>query len=173
MTREEKVAEVEALRATVGAARGAVLTDFRGRTVAELTDLRKHLRQASVSYRVVKNTLARRAIQGSPLAGLAKFFEGPTGVALSAVDPVAPARALAAWAKQHPALPVKAGVVEGVVMGPADLAAVATLPGREVLLGQALAVLQAPLRNLASVLHGQIRGLAAVLDQVGRRRERG
>ena len=129
MDRTEKTTEVEALKASFGTARAAVLTDFRGLSVADMTDLRKHLRQASVGYRVVKNTLAKRAIQGGPLAGLSGYFEGPTGVAVSQGDPLAPAKALAAWVKTRPGFTVKAGVVEGVVMSPAELAAVAALPG--------------------------------------------
>ena len=171
MNREEKTADVEALKASIGAAKAAVLTDFRGLSVAEMTDLRRHLRQASVGYRVVKNTLAKRAVAGSPMAGLAGFFEGPTGVAVSTGDPLAPVKALAAWAKTRPAFTVKAGVVEGVVMTPAELAVLAALPGRETLLSQMLSVMQAPVRNLASVLHGQIRALAAVLDQVRHQKE--
>ena len=171
MNREEKTADVEALKASIGAAKAAVLTDFRGLSVADMTDLRRHLRQASVSYQVVKNTLARRAIEGSPMAGLAGYFEGPTGVAISRGDPLAPAKALAVWAKNRPTFSVKAGVVEGVVMTPAELAVLAALPGRETLLSQMLSVMQAPVRNLASVLHGQIRALAAVLDQVRQQKE--
>ena len=171
MNREEKIQEMEALKAILATAKAAVLTDFRGLSVADMTDLRKHLRQASVGYRVVKNTLAKRAIEGSPMAGLAGYFEGPTGVALSQADPLAPAKAVAAWAKNRPAFTVKAGMVEGVVMSPADLAALAALPGRETLLSRMLSVMQAPMRNLASVLHGQIRALAGVLAQVRQQKE--
>ncbi len=173
MNREEKAAETEALQASFRAAKAAVLTDFRGLSVAEMTDLRRHLRKVSVEYRVVKNTLAVRALGAGGMEALASYFAGPTGVAISRTDPLAPARALAAWGKSRPTFRVKAGMVEGVVMGPADVAAVAALPGREVLLGRMLSVLQAPVRNLASVLHGQVRALAAVLDQVRAQREQG
>lgn len=172
MKREEKVAEVEALQASLGAAKGAVLTDFRGLTVAEMTDLRRHLRKASIQYKVVKNTLAKRAIPPGPMEGLAPFFDGPTAVAISRTDSMAPARALFQWAKGRPTFTVKAGLVEGVLMGPAEIAAVAALPGREVILSRMLGAFQAPLRGLASVLQAQVRSLAAVLEQVRERRER-
>jgi large subunit ribosomal protein L10 len=166
VNREEKAAATEALQASFRTAKAAVLTDFRGLTVADMTDLRRHLRKASVEYAVVKNTLAVRALGAGGMEGLAPYFEGPTGIAISRTDPLAPARALMAWAKGRPTFTVKAGLVEGVVMGPAEIAVVAALPGREVLLSRLLSVLQAPVRNLASVLHGQVRALAAVLDQV-------
>ncbi len=172
MNREEKAAAVEALQASFGAAKAAVLTDFRGLSVADMTDLRRHLRKASVEYQVVKNTLAVRALGAGGMEGLAPYFEGPIGVAISRTDPLAPARALLAWGKGRPTFTLKAGVVEGVVMGPAEIAAVAALPGRDVLLSRMLSVLQAPLRNLASVLHGQVRALAAVLEQVRQQKER-
>jgi large subunit ribosomal protein L10 len=172
VNRDEKTAEVEALKASLRSAKATVLTDFRGLTVAEITDLRRHLRKASVEYRVVKNTLARRAVASGPLEGLAGHFHGPTGVAIAHADPLAPARALAAWAKGRPTFQMKAGVVEGVLMGPAEIAAAAALPGRETLLSQMLSVLQAPVRNLASVLHGQVRALAAVMDQVRQQKEK-
>lgn len=172
MEREAKTAAVEALQASFGAAKAAVLTDFRGLTVADMTDLRRHLRKAAVEYKVVKNTLAVRALRAGGMEGLAPYFEGPTGVAISRTDPLAPARALLAWGKGRPAFTVKAGMVEGVVMGPAEIAVVAALPGREVLLSRMLSVLKAPVRNLASVLHGQVRSLAAVLAEVRQQREK-
>jgi large subunit ribosomal protein L7/L12 len=173
MNKPEKAEQVEGLRSTLGAAKAAVLTDFRGLSVVDLSDLRKHLRKASVSYKVVKNTLARRALQSGPLEGLARHFEGPTGVAYSQADPLALARAITAWAKGRPTFIIKAGVLEGKLLGPAEIAAVAALPGRQALLSQMLSVLQAPVRSLASVLHGILRGLAGVLDQVRQRKDTG
>ena len=166
MNREEKAAVAEALGAAFGAAKAAVLMDFRGLSVADMTDLRRHLRKASVEYIVVKNTLAVRALGAGEMRGLAPYFEGPTAVAMSRTDSLAPARALMAWSKGRPTSAVKAGMVEGVVLGPAEVAAVAALPGRKVLLSRMLGVFQAPLRNLASVLHAQVRGLAALLHQL-------
>jgi large subunit ribosomal protein L10 len=171
VTREEKVESLAELRESLGRARAAVLTDFRGLSVADMTDLRRHLRKSSVRYHVVKNTLAKRAVEDTPLAGLARYFVGPTGVAVSHGDPLAAAKAIMTWAKGRPTFSVKAGVVEGAVLETAELQAVAALPGREQLLSQLLSVLQAPIRNLASVLQGQIRAAAAVLDQVRQQKE--
>ncbi len=173
MTREEKAAEIETLKTSLGAAKAAVLTDFRGLSVADMSDLRKHLRKASVQYKVVKNTLAKRAVQAGPLEVLARHFEGPTGVAYSQADPLAPARAVTAWAKGRPTFTIKAGVLEGKLLGPAEIAAVAALPGREVLLSQVMSVLQAPVRNLASVLQAPLRAVASVLKQVAQQKEKG
>jgi len=172
MNRTEKSAEVEALRASLGTAKGVVLTNFQGLDVAEMTDLRRHLRKASVQYKVVKNTLAVRAIRAGRLEGLAPHFAGPTGIAYSAVDPVAPARALMAWAKGRPTFAIKGGMLDGAMLGPAEIAAVAALPGREALLSQIMSVLQGPVRNLASVLQGPLRALVSVLQQVQQHKEK-
>ena len=172
MNRDEKAAATQALQAAFGAAKGAVLTDFRGLSVADMTDLRRHLRKASVEYTVVKNTLAVRALGAGGMEGLAPYFEGPTGVAISRTDALAPARALRAWAKGRPAFTLKAGVVDGVVLGPAEIAAAVALPSREVLLSQIMSVLQGPVRNLASVLQAPLRALVSVLQQVEQQQEK-
>lgn len=173
MKRTEKETTVHELRAALLGARSAVLTDYRGLNVAEMTELRTLLGKSQVEYRVVKNTLARLASQGTDLAPLAEFFRGPTAIAISRADPVAGPKLLAQFGKARPTFAVKAAVVEGKLVSAAEVAALAVLPPREALLGLMLGAFQAPLRALVVVLHGQIRALATALDAVRAQRGQG
>lgn len=171
MGREEKATSIAELREKLGDARGAVLTDFRGLSVADITELRTLLRKSAVEYKVVKNTLAKLAVKGTGLAGLAGYLEGPTAIAISRTDPVAASKAVSAWAKGRQTFSVKGGVVEGRVVGPKEIADLAELPSREVLLGQLAGVLQAPMQGLVQVLSAPLQGLVRALDQVRQRKE--
>lgn len=126
-----------------------VVTEYRGLNVAEVTELRSRLREAGVEFKVIKNTLTRRASAAAEFAELEAHLTGPTALAFSKDDPVAPAKILSEFAKQHEALKVKAGIVEGRVVGEAEIKALANLPSREGLLSMLLSVLQAPIRNFA------------------------
>ncbi len=172
MGRTEKASSIAELREKLGAARSAVLTDFRGLSVADITDLRTLLRKSAVEYTVVKNSLARIAVRGTGLAGLAAHFEGPTAIALSRADPMAVSRVLSTWRKTRPAFVVKGGMVEGQLVGPAEIQALADLPPRDVLLARVAGAFQAPLQALANVLAGPLRALAGALDQVRQQKER-
>jgi large subunit ribosomal protein L10 len=169
--REEKATTIAELREQLGDARGAVLTDFRGLSVAEITELRTLLRKSAVEYRVVKNTLAKLAVKDTGLAGLASYLEGPTAIAVSRTDPVAASKAVTAWAKGRQAFSIKGGVVEGRIVGPAEVASLADLPSREVLLGRMAGAFHGPLVGLVRVLSASLRGLATALDQVRQRKE--
>ncbi len=171
MATQEKIATVENLKARLTEVKTAVLAEYRGLTVQQLGDLRKQLRRASGEYKVVKNRLARRAIEGSPLEGLAPHLTGPTGLVISKQDPVALAKALQAFARTAPLLQIKVGYVEGQLLKPAELRALAELPPREVLLGQVVGALQAPVARLVGILEGMLRSLVSVLDQVRARKE--
>ena len=173
MAREEKVTAIAELREKLGKARGAVLTDFRGLTVADITDLRAALRKSQVEYTVVKNTLAKRAVQDTAVAGLSALFEGPTAVAISVTDPVAASKAVTQWAKGRPTFTIKGGAVEGRVVTASDIASLADLPNRQVLLGRVAGVMQAPIVGLARVLAASLSGFANVLDRVRERKETG
>ncbi|PDO11412.1 MAG: 50S ribosomal protein L10 [Candidatus Reconcilbacillus cellulovorans] len=127
----------------------AVLTDYRGLNVAQVTELRKKLREAGVEFKVLKNTLVRRAAVQTNLQGLEDVLVGPTAVAFSKNDPVACAKVLAEFAKTNENLKVKAGVLEGRIVGPDEIKTLAELPSREGLLSMLLSVLQAPIRNFA------------------------
>ncbi len=171
MGRTEKANSIAGLREKLATARGAVLADFRGFSVAELTELRTLLRKSGAEFAVVKNTLAKIAIRDTPLAGLSGYFEGPTAIAIGRADPVAPSKVLSTWGKSRPTFTVKGGVVEGQVVGPAEVLALGDLPPREVLLARMLGAFQAPVQGLASVLSAQVRALASVLEQVRKRKE--
>ena len=172
MGRADRAASISALREKLSGARSAVLTDFRGLSVAEMTELRTLLRKTAVEYMVVKNTLAKIAVAETELASLAAQLEGPTAIAISRADLVAPSKVLATWSKTRPTFIIKGGVVEGRLMSPADIAVLAALPPREVLLARLAGTLQAPLQGLATVLAGPVRALAGVLDQVRRHKEK-
>ena len=126
----------------------SVVADYRGLSVAQVTQLRKTLREAGVEFQVLKNTLVRRATAQTELTALDEFLVGPTAIAFSK-DAVAPAKILTDFAKKNDALKVKAGVVEGKVVGFDQIKALAELPSREGLLSMLLSVLQAPMRNVA------------------------
>jgi large subunit ribosomal protein L10 len=126
-----------------------IVTDYRGLTVAQVTELRKKLREAGIEFQVLKNTLARRATANAELSDLDAHLTGPTAIAFSKDDVVAPAKILTEFAKKNDALKVKGGVVEGKVVGVDQLQALANLPSREGLLSMLLSVLQAPMRNFA------------------------
>jgi large subunit ribosomal protein L10 len=170
--RTEKATSIEELRKKLGAARSAVLTDFRGLSVAEITELRTLLRKSGVEYTVVKNTLAKIAVKDTELAGLAAYLEGPTAIAISRADPVAASRVLSTWSRTRPTFAVKGGIVAGQLVGPADIAALADLPSREVLLARVAAAFQGPLQGLANVLAGSMRALACALGQVRAQKEK-
>ncbi|MFE8698590.1 50S ribosomal protein L10 [Cytobacillus sp. FJAT-53684] len=131
------------------ASASTVVVDYRGLTVAQVTELRKQLREAGVEFKVYKNSMTRRAAESAELAGLNEVLTGPNAIAFSAEDVVAPAKIINDFAKKHEALEIKAGVIEGNVATAEDVKALAELPSREGLLSMLLSVLQAPIRNLA------------------------
>ncbi|WP_038357245.1 50S ribosomal protein L10, partial [Bacillus anthracis] len=126
-----------------------IVVDYRGLTVSEATELRKQLREAGVEFKVYKNSLTRRAAESAEMAELNEFLTGPNAIAFSNEDVVAPAKVLNDFAKDHEALEIKAGVIEGKLVTLDEVKAIATLPSREGLLSMLLSVLQAPIRNLA------------------------
>ena len=144
------VAEISEL---LNGAASAVVVDYRGLTVAQDTELRKALRQAGVSYKVYKNTLIKRAAEGTEFAALDPNLEGPTAIAVSKDDATAPARVLAEFAKKADKLEIKGGVIEGTYYDAKGMQVIATIPSREVLLGKLLGSIQSPITNLARVLN--------------------
>ena len=126
-----------------------IVVDYRGLSVAEVTELRKQLREAGIEFKVYKNSLTRRAAEAAELSSLNEVLVGPNAIAFSAEDVVAPAKILNDFAKKHEALEIKAGVIEGNVATLEEVKALAELPSREGLLSMLLSVLQAPIRNLA------------------------
>jgi large subunit ribosomal protein L10 len=148
----ENTESVAELKERFAGVQTAVLTEYRGLTVRQLSDLRKQLKGASAEYKVVKNRLARIAIKDSALDGLGKHLTGPTGVAYTRHDPVSVAKALQAFVKNNPALTIKVGVVEGKVLEPSALKSLADLPSKEALRAQLVGALQGPMSKLVTLL---------------------
>ncbi|ULR38813.1 50S ribosomal protein L10 [Staphylococcus aureus] len=126
-----------------------VIVNYRGLTVAEVTDLRSQLREAGVEYKVYKNTMVRRAAEKAGIEGLDEFLTGPTAIATSSEDAVAAAKVISGFAKDHEALEIKSGVMEGNVITAEEVKTVGSLPSRDGLVSMLLSVLQAPVRNFA------------------------
>jgi large subunit ribosomal protein L10 len=147
--REEKVALVNEIAEKLERSVSTIVTDYRGLTVAEVTELRKRLRDAGVEFKVLKNTMTRRAADQVNLSDINAHLTGPSAIAFSYDDVVLPAKILNDFAKEHKALELKAGIIEGKVIGLEEVQALAELPSREGLLSMLLSVLQAPMRNLA------------------------
>ena len=147
---ELKQPVVQAIAEDIKDAASVVLVDYRGLTVAEDTALRKQLREAGVIYKVCKNTMMKRAFEGTDFAALDEHLEGPSAIAISKDDATAPARILCKFAKNAKALELKAGVVEGTLY---DADALAKIPSRDVLISKLLGSLQSPITNLARVLN--------------------
>ena len=144
---------VDEISGVINGAQSVVVVDYRGLTVAEDTQLRKNLREAGVSYKVYKNTLVKRAVEGTDFEPISEVLEGPSAFAVSTTDATAPARILAKFAQTAPALEIKAGVVEGTYYDADGMKAIAAVPSREELLSKLLGSLQSPITNLARVLN--------------------
>ena len=144
---------VQAIVDDITDAQSIVLVDYRGLTVAQDTELRKQLREAGIVYKVCKNTMIKRAFEGTDFAQLDEYLEGPSAIAISKDDATAPARIICKFAKTAQALEVKAGVVEGTVYDANGVAELSKVPSREELLSKLLGSLQSPITNLARVLN--------------------
>jgi large subunit ribosomal protein L10 len=165
MARAEKVEQVELLTEKLRRARAAVLTDYRGLTVGQLQDLRARLRAQDVEYRVVKNTLARRAAEEAGHPEFQDVLRGPVAIAFGYDDVGAPARLLAEFTRQtRLRLDVVGGLVEGRVMDPEQVRRTADLPSREVLLAQLLGALQSPIAQLVATMQAPVQQLVGLLE---------
>lgn len=149
---EMKQPVVEEIKANIDGAQAIVLADYRGLTVEQDTKLRKTLREAGVVYKVYKNTMVKRAIEGTEFESLGVDLEGPTAVAISKTDATAPARVLANFAKTEDKLEIKSGVVEGTYYDQKGIQAISSIPSREELLSKLLGSMQSPITNFARVI---------------------
>jgi len=166
MPTAEKVEQVAQLKQRMTDAKALYLADFTGVDVASVTQLRRNLRAASVEYLVIKNRLAKLAATDAGLDGLTPFLTGPTAVAFGVQDAVEPAKILQKFIDDGGKLAIKAALVDGEVMDPEQVAALAKLPSREELLGKVVGAMQAPITGFAGVLNGLLRNLVGVLAAV-------
>lgn len=169
-TLDQKRLVIDDISSKMKEAKAMVFADYRGLTVEQDTELRNALRKAGVEYKVVKNTLTRFAANENGLGGLDSFLNGPTAMASSDKDPVAPAKVLSEYAKKYDKLELKVGVVEGRVIDVDGIKALAELPPREVLIARVLGGFNAPISGLVNVLNGNIRGLVVALNAIAEKK---
>ncbi len=169
MKKEEKEVMISELRQKFSRAKVAVLAEFSGMGVEEIREVKNELRRAKGEFKVVKNTLAFRAAEGTTLQGIREHFKGPIAVALGYEDPIAPTKALNSLADKQKKLKIKIGVVESQVVDLVRLKQISKLPSKQVLVGQFIGRLKSPLYGLAGTLNGVlskfVRTLQAVHDQ--------
>lgn len=168
-TKQQKMADLEVLKGEFSDVNAAFVVQFQGLTVVAIDELRRKVREAGGSYRVVKNTLARKAAAGTGAENATIHFKGPTAV-VKAKDPAKVAKTLNDFAKANPALVVKGGVMEGIGLNADQCKAIADLPSKEELLSKLLFLLKSPMQRLATVLSAPQRNLAVVISQVAEKK---
>jgi large subunit ribosomal protein L10 len=161
---------VEEFASLLQDARGVILAEYAGLNVAAVSSLRRKCRDAGVQYRVIKNTLARRATSQAGMAVLDPLLEGPNAWAIHKTDQVAAAKVLSEFAKDNQKLKIRGGLVDGRLMTIKDVETLAKLPSRDVLLSQTLAAMQSPMSGFAGALNALMRGFATAVDAYAKKR---
>ncbi len=168
---DKKKGIVNELVEKLSSAKAIVIADYRGLTVEQDTEMRRALRNAGVEYKVVKNTLTRFAVSEMGFEDLNSYLVGPTSIAYSDIDPVAPAKIMNEYAGKFDKLEIKAGVVEGEIVDIAEIKEIANLPSREVIISRVLGGLNSPITGFVNVLNANIRGLVVALNAIAEKKE--
>ena len=163
MDRTQKAEAVQGLNGLFADAGAVIVAHYSGMTVAQMGELRSRLRKAGASFKVAKNRLAMRALEGTPASGISDLFKGPTGIAYSK-DPVAAPKVLVAYAKENSKLKILGGVAVGAVLNPEGVKALAELPSLDQLRGKIIGLLQAPATKIAGVLQAPAGSVAWVIS---------
>ena len=163
MDRTQKAEAVKGLNGLFSDAGAVIVAHYSGMTVAQMGELRSRLRKAGASFKVAKNRLAMRALEGTPASGISDLFKGPTGIAYSK-DPVAAPKVLVAYAKENSKLKILGGVAVGAVLNPEGVKALAELPSLDQLRGKIIGLLQAPATKIAGVLQAPAGSVARVIS---------
>lgn len=168
---EQKIEQIGKLSAKIKEAKVIILADYRGLTVEQDTQLRNTLRKAGIQYSVIKNSIIRFAVKENGLEAIIPYLEGPTAIAMSTADPVAPAKVLTEFAKKFAKFELKAGVVDGKIIDVIGIKTLAELPPKEVIIAMVLGGLKAPINGFVNVLNGNIRGLAIAINAIREQKE--
>ena len=171
MLTSEKIEAVDKLTESISASKAIVLADFSGIDVASVTELRNRLREASVEYQVVKNRLAKRAVEAAGISGLGGFLTGPTAIALAKEDPLAPAQVLQKFIDDGGKIVIKTGFLDGQILSPDQVKALASLPSWEELVGKVIGTVQSPLFGMVGVLNGLLRNFVGVVAAIEKKRQ--
>jgi large subunit ribosomal protein L10 len=171
MPRPEKVQAVENIREQVDEARATFITEYRGLTVAEQQQLRRDIRRAEGEYRVLKMSLARRAVEDMEVEGLTDLLAGPTALAFASTDPVPVAKALKEFASEHERLVIKGGLLAGALLPPEQISRLAEIESRDVLLGKIAGGFKSPMSKLAGMLGAKMRDAASMFSQLLEKKE--
>ncbi len=172
MPKPEKIDKVGKLREKFEPRAAVILTEYRGLSVEAISNLRFELAKREAEYRVIKNTLAKLAVEGTPYEELSPWLEGPVAAAFVDGDATAAAKALLDFSRANPALKLKGGMLAGKLMDAAQVRALATLPSREVLVARLAGSLRSPLARLHNSMTSFTRNLASVLSQVAEQKEK-
>ncbi len=161
--RLDRAGKIDALKEIFQDVQGGVLTDYRGLRVDEITDLRNRFRDKGINYKVVKNTLASLAAQGTQYEGVKDILKGPIGIAYTQQDPIMPAKVAVDFAKDHAALEIRGGYMEGTLLSADQVVEVSKMPGKMELMAQFLSVLNGPSQRFLGVLNGTCQKFLGVL----------